>query len=160
MEPLNSNTRATSETKVRERYLREAIPPAFGLSFNPAIWNSGFIVSPHHIFLLVTLAKDDMNPDHQYSDHFLSEQEFSWQSQNRTTQVSKHGQMLHDHRTMGVHVHLFVRPTKKTGQKPTAFTYCGEVEFVSWEGNSPITVRWRLKERMPPSLRALLRVPD
>ena len=160
MEPLNSSTRATSEAKVWERYLREAIPPAFGLSFNPAIWNSGFIVSPHHIFLLVTLAKDDMNPDHQYSDHFLSEQEFSWQSQNRTTQVSKNGQMLHDHRTMGVHVHLFVRPTKKTGQKPTAFTYCGEVEFVSWEGNSPITVRWRLKERMPPSLRALLRVPD
>ena len=37
--------------------------------------------------------------------------------------------------------------------------YCGEVDFVSWEGNSPITVRWRLKERVPQSLRGFLRVP-
>jgi hypothetical protein len=67
--------------------------------------------------------------------------------------------MLHDHREMGIQVHLFVRPTKKTGQKPTPFTYCGEVEFVSWEGDSPITIRWRLKERVPPPVQAPLKVP-
>jgi Domain of unknown function (DUF3427) len=72
-----------------------------------------FVVNPPHIFLLVTLTKDDMNPDHRYSDHFLSDLEFNWQSQNRTTQNSKHGQMLRDHRTMGIHIHLLVRPTKK-----------------------------------------------
>lgn len=159
MEPLKPNAQTASLPKVWERYLREAIPPGFGLTFNPANWNSGFVVSPPHIFLLVTLAKEDMNPDHQYSDHFLSDQEFNWQSQNRTAQKSKHGQMLHNHLNMGTHVHLFVRPTKKTGQKPTPFTYCGEVEFVSWEGNNPVTIRWRLKERMPPQLRTLLRVP-
>lgn len=68
--------------------------------------------------------------------------------------------MIHDHGTMGIHVHLFVRPTKKTGQKPTPFTYCGEVDFVSWEGNSPITVHWRLREGIPQSLQAILRVPE
>jgi hypothetical protein len=157
MEPFGAEF--SSGAKPWERYVREAIPPAFGLTFSPANWNAGFVVSPQHTFLLVTLAKDDMNPEHQYADHFLSEQEFNWQSQNRTTQKSKHGQMIHNHVAMGIHFHLFVRPTKKTGQKPTPFTYCGEVDFVSWEGNSPITVRWRLKEQMPLSQRALLKVP-
>ena len=91
MEPFGVNGKSTSGLKLWERYLREAIPPAVGLTFNPATWNVGFVVSPPHIFLLVTLTKDDMNPDHQYSDHFLSDLEFNWQSQNRTTQKSKHG---------------------------------------------------------------------
>jgi Domain of unknown function (DUF3427) len=160
MEPFNANADSTTGLKLWERYSREAIPPAFGLTFNQAIWNVGFVVNPPHIFLLVTLTKDDMNPDHQYSDHFLSDREFNWQSQNRTTQKSKHGQMLHDHRAMNIHVHLFVRPTKKTGQKPTPFIYCGEVDFVSWQGNSPITVQWRLRDQIPSSLRSALKVPD
>ena len=159
MEPVGANARAESGPKLWERYSREAIPQAYGLQFSQAIWNVGFVVSPPHIFLLVTLTKEDMNPDHQYADHFLSSKEFNWQSQNRTTQKSKHGQMLREHGAMGIQVHLFVRPSKKTGQKPTQFTYCGEVDFVSWEGNSPIAVRWRLREQVPPEMRAILKVP-
>ena len=121
MEPFGVNAESTSGPKLLGAVSsRDAIPPAFGLTFNPATWNSGFVVSPQHIFLLVTLTKDDMNPDHQYSDHFLSDQEFNWQSQNRTTQKSKHGQIIHDHSAMGIHVHLFVRPTKKTGAEADA----------------------------------------
>ena len=159
MEPFGSSAKSSSELKLWERYFREAIAPAFGLTFSTGAWNAGFVVSRPHIFLLVTLTKDDMNPEHQYSDHFLSSQEFNWQSQNQTTQESTRGRMIHDHATMGIHVHLFVRPTKKTGPKPTPFVYCGEVDFVSWEGNSPITVRWRLKEKIPPSLCPYLQVP-
>jgi superfamily II DNA or RNA helicase/HKD family nuclease len=159
MEPFGANLISASGAKLWERYPREAIPPAFGLTFNTGAWNAGFVPKEPHIFLLVTLTKDDMNPEHKYSDHFLSDQEFNWQSQNRTTQESKAGQMIHDHYKMGIQVHLFVRPTKKTGQKPTPFIYCGEVDFVSWEGNNPITVRWRLREKVPPSLKSILEVP-
>jgi hypothetical protein len=157
MEPLT--TSSNFGMRAWERYLREQIPPAFGLQFNPAIWNVGFVATDSDAFLLVTLFKDDMNTDHKYSDHFLSDQEFSWQSQNRTTQSSKHGQLIHDHRARGARVHLFVRATKKTGQKATPFTYCGEVDFVSWEGDRPITVRWRLREAVPSSLHATPKVP-
>jgi hypothetical protein len=157
MEPLAASSR--SGMRLWEPYAREEIPPAFGLRFNPAIWNVGFVVSEPEIFLLVTLAKGDMNAEHRYSDHFQSDQEFSWQSQNRTSQDSKHGRLIRDHRLKGARLHLFVRATKKTGQRSTPFTYCGEVDFVSWEGNQPITVRWRLKERIPPSLHAKLKVP-
>jgi len=160
MEPFGPNFRSGSSPKLWERYLREKIPTEFGLAFNQATWNVGFVVSPPHVFLLVTLAKEDMNPDHRYADHFISDQEFSWQSQNRTRQNSKHGQIIKNHRAMGIHVHLFVRPTKRVGQAPTPFLYCGEVDFISWEGDTPITVRWSLRERVPQSLWTLLKVPE
>ena len=92
MEPVGAAS--AGQKTLWGRYLREAIPPTFGLTFNQAIWNAGFVIEPPHIFLLVTLAKEDMNPDHRYADHFLSNQEFSWQSQNQTTQNSKRGQMI------------------------------------------------------------------
>jgi hypothetical protein len=110
-------------------------------------------------FLLVTLAKEDMNNEHRYVDHFVSDREFAWQSQNRTTRASKNGQILSNHQVQGKRVHLFVRPTKKTGQKPTPFFYCGEVDFVSWEGDAPISIKWRLREAVPPTLRGALNVP-
>ncbi len=160
MEPFGRHAPPTSGLKLWERYHREAIPPALGLTFSQAIWNVGFIVRPPHIFLLVTLNKVDMNPDHRYADQFLSDREFNWQSQNRTTKTSKHGQMIHDHRAMGIHVHLLVRPTKRTGQTVTPFIYCGEVDFMSWEGNTPITVRFRLQEAVPRTLWSSLKVPN
>jgi len=103
--------------------------------------------------------KDGMMSEHRYSDHFVSDREFTWQSQNRTTRGSKHGQMISGHRNMDIHVHLLVRPTKKVGQKPTPFIYCGEVDFVSWEGEAPITVTWRLRQPVPATLHSALDVP-
>ncbi|WP_404292128.1 DUF3427 domain-containing protein [Microvirga sp. RSM25] len=152
MEPMGAASQAGQGLKLWERYSREAIPPAFGLTFDQATWNAGFVPKPPHVFLLVTLEKDGMMDEHQYADRFVSEVEFSWQSQNRTTQASKHGQMIQNHKATGLHVHLLVRRTKKTGSKPTPFTYCGEVDFVSSTGNQPITVVWRLREAIPPSL--------
>lgn len=146
--------------QVWSRYLRENIAPAFGLIFSQAIWNAGFVVQGSEVFLLVTLAKEDMNTDHRYVDHFISDRELAWQSQNRTTRASKHGQILSNHRAQGKHVHLFVRPTKKTGSKPTLFLYCGEVDFVAWEGDAPISVTWRLREAVPSPLHSVLGVPS
>jgi len=157
MEALRITT--SQGLKVWSRYLRETIAPAFGLTFSQAIWNAGFVVQDPEVFLLVTLAKEDMNTEHRYVDHFVSDREFAWQSQNRTTRTSKHGQILSDHRAQGKRVHLFVRPTKKTGPKPTPFFYCGEVDFISWEGDAPISIKWRLREAVPPSLHSVLGVP-
>lgn len=159
MEAFGPNAESTYGAKVWERYSREKIPQEFGLVFNHAISNVGFVVSEPHVFLLVTLEKDDMNPGHRYTDHFLSDEEFIWQSQNRTSQKSKHGQIIKNHHTIGIHVQLFVRPTKRIGQAPASFVYCGEVDFVSWEGDTPITVRWRLREPVPRSHWAALKIP-
>lgn len=90
--------------------------------------------------------------EHRYTDHFTSATEFSWQSQNRTKQQSKHGEMIRDHQALGLHIHLLVRKTKKIGPKPAPFIYCGEVDLEIWTGEMPITVTWRLREAVPVTL--------
>jgi superfamily II DNA or RNA helicase/diadenosine tetraphosphate (Ap4A) HIT family hydrolase len=157
MEPIGAQSQAQAGLRLWERYSREAIPPAFGLTFDQATWNAGFVPKPPHIFLLVTLEKGGMMDEHRYTDHFISATEFSWQSQNRTRQQSKHGEMIRDHQALGLHVHLLVRKTKKIGPKPAPFIYCGEVDFETWTGEMPIAVTWRLRETVPSTLLSRLK---
>jgi superfamily II DNA or RNA helicase/HKD family nuclease/diadenosine tetraphosphate (Ap4A) HIT family hydrolase len=136
-------------------YSREQIPGLLGDVFSDAIWNVGFVVrpsvkSPKYVALLVTLEKGDMHDDFQYGDRFLSRAEFEWQSQNRTTQASAHGQLIQGHARAGVPVHLFVRKTKRDGKGQAApFIYCGPVTFESWQGEKPVTVKWKLEAEAP-----------
>jgi len=152
MEPIGAQSQAQVGLRLWERYSREAVPRAFGMTFDQATWNAGFVPKPPHIFLLVTLEKEGMMDEHRYADHFVSATEFSWQSQNRTRQQSKHGEMIRDHRALGHHIHLLVRKTKKIGPKPAPFIYCGEVDFEAWTGEMPITVTWRLRDAVPSML--------
>ena len=140
--------------------MRKEIPPLFGLSFNQAKWQQGFVVADRHVFLLVTLEKAALNKEHRYDDHFLSADWFQWQSQNRTKQDSKHGRLIRDHQKEGVSVHLFVRKRKLFNGKAAPFVYCGLVEFESWEGETPISVRWRLRESVPNTMIETLGVPN
>jgi hypothetical protein len=142
-----------------QHYLREDIPPLFGLAFSEAVWNSGFVKRERHLFLLVTLEKGDLADSFRYKDRFLGPDVFQWESQNRTRQDSSVGQVLRHHKEEGCSVHLFVRRTKKIKGSAAPFVYGGAVEFVDWEGNAPITVRWRLPEPVPPALREALAVP-
>ena len=42
-------------------------------------------------------------------------------------------------------MHLFVRAEEmRAGGAAAPFVYCGPVTFVDWDGEAPITVRWRL----------------
>ncbi len=157
MEPMGVLKQPQVGLRLWERYSREVIPPAFGLTFDQATWNVGFVPKPPHIFLLATLEKEGMMDEHRYADHFTSATEFSWQSQNRARQQSKHGEMIRDHRALGFHIHLLVRKTKKIGSKPAPFIYCGEVDFETWTGEMPITVTWRLREAIPATLLSQLK---
>jgi superfamily II DNA or RNA helicase/HKD family nuclease/diadenosine tetraphosphate (Ap4A) HIT family hydrolase len=96
MEPMGTPNLRQDGLRLWERYSRESIPVAFGLTFDQATWNAGFVPKLPHIFLLVTLEKEGMIDEHRYSDRFVSANEFSWQSQNRTIQTSKHGYMIRE----------------------------------------------------------------
>lgn len=140
-----------------QAYSREEIPPLFGLEFSKAIWNVGYVARSGHLFLLVTLDKRGHSQEFQYGDRFLSPTMFQWQSQNRTSPESTDGQRLSRHREQGYAVHLFVRPAKKTaGGGSAPFTYCGEVDFLDWEGSRPITIRWALRDPVPARLQLAL----
>ena len=101
------------------------------------------------MFLLVTLEKGDLSEEFAYRDHFIDEQTFHWQSQNKTTQSSKVGQAIKNHAQQGVSAHLFVRKSKKEQGRAAPFVYCGDVSFVSWEGEQPISVTWKLRAPVP-----------
>lgn len=150
---------AESTAETWRHYMREDIPPLFGLTFNPAIWNQGFVVADRHVFLLVTLDKGGLNTDHRYEDHFVSAESFQWQSQNKTKQESKHGRLIRNHEQEGVSVHLFIRKRKVLDGKAAPFVYCGFVDFVSCEGEKPISVLWRLREPVPQAMTESLGVP-
>lgn len=140
--------------EIGAEYRRSEIASLWNVPFEDAKWSqTGFIWTGDHMFLLVTLEKAGMRDEHQYSDRFLDAQHFQWQSQNRTTQGGKVGQALRGHRELGIMVHLFVRRFAKTQQSRAApFVYCGDLEFEAWEGEKPITIRWRLTHRLQTSL--------
>ena len=142
-------------------YSREEIPKLFGLDYSPFLWQQGFIPQGKHMFLLVTLDKGSHAEQFQYKDRFLSADRFQWQSQNRTAQESKHGRQIRDHQALGIASHLFVRARSKSPQGTASpFVYCGDVKFVRWEGNKPITVEWRLPESVPERWQAAFIVPE
>jgi len=136
-------------------YMRQEIPPLWGLEFSPAKWNQGFLVQGDLVFLLVSLDKGGMAAEYKYEDDFLSPNEFQWISQNRTKQDSANGRRIQNHRDQGVEVHLFVREKRKTpAGKGAPFIYCGKVDFKDWDGDQPIKVSWLLENPLPESLRA------
>jgi superfamily II DNA or RNA helicase/HKD family nuclease len=155
---------ASQRLELWRSYSREQIPGLFGDEFSEAIWNVGFVTrpaaDPKRLFLLVTIEKKGMHGDFDYGDAFLAPDLFEWQSQNRTRRTDKHGKLIHDHQKLGVEVHLFVRAQKKDAKgKASPFTYCGRVNFESWKGDKPITVKWRLEQLLPDRLFKQFRKP-
>lgn len=132
---------------VGNEFLREEIPPLFGESFNPGNWHAGHVVLAEknaHI-LLVTLNKQGKAEDQRYADHWIDENHFHWQSQNRTTPESKWGRELIEHETKGIAIHLFVRENKLAGGKAACFAYHGRVRYDSHEGAAPMSVVFEVK---------------
>ena len=137
--------------QIGRQYARERIPELFGLSFNASIWNQGFVFKNNQIFLLVTLDKSTAPAQHRYQDRFRSAELFQWQSQNRQHRAGSIEQKMANHVKLGIPVHLFVRKTAKTDGRTTPFVYCGTCGFLDWEGDRPITVRWRLAQPLSPT---------
>ena len=150
---LKPMSEATQGPQPWKEYMRADIPALWGLEFNSSKWNQGYIVDGDHIFLLVTLNKQGMAQEHQYEDCFLSKDLFQWLSQNRAKRESPTGQKIANQEQDGTSVHLFVRDQRKTPQgKAAPFVYCGDVSFVEWEGDRPITVKWRLSKPLSDAL--------
>ena len=134
------------------RYKRAEVPKLFGFEFRGMESQSGIVERPGLFIFFVTLDKGDMQEAHRYEDKFLSPTEFQWQSQNRNRRDSEFGRKIAGHREMGIQVHLFVRAKAKAGGVAQPFVYCGELNFLRWEGDKPITVWWELGRQVPTEL--------
>lgn len=160
MKPIGKMELSQPKAELWNHYMREDIPPLFGLKFNAGSWNQGFMTSSNNLFLLVTLEKGGLNKDHRYDDQFLAADRFQWQSQNRTTRNSSHGSLIQNHRAKKIELQLFIRRSKLVDGKAAPFIYCGPVDFEDWKGDAPITVTVKLREPVPRSLYRALNVPE
>ena len=152
--------RAKQGPKLWTSYIRADVPKLFGFEFVGRESQSGVVVRPGIMLLFVTIDKSDMQEAHRYADGFESADLFRWQSQNRTARDSMGGRAIAEHVARNTSVHLFVRPKQKLAGRTQPFVYCGELGFVRWDGDKPITVWWQLSAPVPPGVRSLLRVPE
>ncbi len=135
---------------IGQSFMREDIPNLFGEKFNPGNWNSGHVVLSQqnaHI-LLVTLNKQGKAEDHRYTDYWIDENTFHWQSQNATTPTSKRGREIIEHKKDGQKIHLFVRENKLSAGKAAPFVYFGPIDYVSHQGSEPMSVIFALENKI------------
>jgi superfamily II DNA or RNA helicase len=157
--PVRHQTAPAPGLEEWRQYPREAIPPLFGLAYSAPVWNQGFIFKNDRVVLLVTLDKSLQAEEHRYEDRFEAPDRFQWQSQNKQHRGGTTEQKLARHVELGIPVHLFVRKTPKVDGRAAPFFYCGECEFLGWDGDRPITIRWKLKSPVPERWRGVLDVP-
>jgi superfamily II DNA or RNA helicase/HKD family nuclease/SOS-response transcriptional repressor LexA len=137
---------SASDLILHQSFLREDIPPLFGMEFNTGLWQSGHIRPKGHQdqYLFVTINKQGRPKDHQYHDYFIDESTFHWQSQDKTGAKSAKGKAIVNHLADGSSVHLFVRRDKLERGKGAPFYYCGTMTYQQHEGERPMSVTWKL----------------
>jgi hypothetical protein len=105
--------------------------------------------------LFVTLDKSegDYSPTTMYEDYAITENLFHWQSQNSAKPDSPKGLSYINHVKEGKTILFFVREKNVDENGLTmAYVYLGTAKYVSHEGSQPMSIKWLLKEAIPPAL--------
>ena len=135
------------EAALHRSFLREEIPPLFGLEFNRGLWHVGHVHlkgTKKHI-LLVTLSKRGRVSEYRYHDYFMSKHLFHWQSQGKTTPAMSKGVAIVNQERIGAEFHLFVRKHRLQTNLGAPFYYCGPVKYREHQGAAPMNVTWELQ---------------
>lgn len=103
-------------------------------------------------FITLNKSDKDFSASTQYEDYAINEQLFHWQSQNRTSVASPTGQRYIHHAQTGNHIALFVREYKQKDGFTAPFTFLGTAQYVSHEGNRPISFVWKLDNALPANI--------
>ena len=101
--------------------------------------------------LFITLNKSNQyySPSTAYRDYSINEELFHWQSQNSTAPNTSVGKRYIYHKELGENILLFVREQKDDKYGPVPFVFLGRADFVSYEGEKPMNIVWRLENRIP-----------
>ncbi len=101
---------------------------------------------------LVTLNKSekDFSPSTLYEDYAISEKLFHWQTQSRVHSESETAKRYIHHKQLGHKIALFVREYKKENGYTSPYVFLGTCNYVSHQGNKPMSFVWELDDNMPP----------
>ena len=100
---------------------------------------------------LVTFQKTEkeFSPTTMYKDYPISRELLHWETQSQTSQESETGQNLIHHQSRGYTMLYFTRSRKKQDGVTAPFVFLGPATVVSFEGERPIQMVWRLDHPMP-----------
>lgn len=103
-------------------------------------------------FINLNKSEKEFSPSTMYEDYAINAKLFHWQSQSQDRQSSGKIQRYINHKSGGDNISLFVREFKKNGTYTAAFTFLGNADYVSHEGERPVSFLWSLHEPMPAEL--------
>jgi superfamily II DNA or RNA helicase/HKD family nuclease len=98
------------------------------------------------LFVTIRKSEKDYSPSTMYQDYAVSPELFHWQSQSTTRADSDTGRRYQG----GSQVLLFARESAKDAQGLTAAYVClGPAEYLSHEGERPMSIIWKLRYLIP-----------
>lgn len=100
-------------------------------------------------FITLNKSEKEYSETTMYDDYAIDDEYFHWQSQSGTSDVSPTGQRYINHESMGSKVLLFVREKKSINGITEPYYCLGTVKFVSYEGSKPMSIVWKLDNKMP-----------
>nr|WP_278382167.1 DEAD/DEAH box helicase [Clostridium tyrobutyricum] len=114
---------------------------------------SGLITNGQEYFLFVDLHKENgIKESINYKDKFISEELFQWQSPNTTSQSSERGKNIICNKERKINLHVFIRKYKKIDGIVQPYIYIGKGNAIEYNGERPITVKIKLKNKIPSEL--------
>lgn len=100
-------------------------------------------------FVTLNKSEKDYSETTMYDDYAIDDEYFHWQSQSGTSDTSPTGLRYINHESLGSNVVLFVRERKKANGLTESYYCLGTAKFVSYEGSKPMSILWKLDNKMP-----------
>ena len=155
---FNDNLSFDTHLEVHATYSKEQILASLGKSTikkqYPLREGVLYIEDKKTDIFLITLNKVEkhFSPSTMYEDYAINDELFNWQSQSRTSIDSPTGKRYVNHRESGNNVLLFVRENKSEDGVTSPYIYLGPADIVSYSGSKPISIVWKLRNRLPASI--------
>lgn len=153
--PLEDNLSYDSLMEAHCTYTKEQILAALGKSTlekqHPLREGVLYMEELKTDVFLITLNKVEkhFSPSTMYEDYAINDELFNWQSQSRTALESSTGQRYINHRKTNNNILLFVRENKKEDGVASPYVYLGQGDMEGYFGSKPITIVWKLRNKMP-----------
>ncbi|WP_055070003.1 DEAD/DEAH box helicase [Clostridium massiliamazoniense] len=101
-------------------------------------------------YMFVGMEKEkDIKESINHENEFIGRDVFVWQSRNTTTIESEAGQKLINNVKENINMHLFVRKYREIDGVVEPYIYMGMGDTVYYEGEKPITVHLKLRNKVP-----------
>lgn len=111
---------------------------------------SGLLTNNNEWFLFIDLHKEkDIKESINYKDKFINREVFQWQTPNSTSLSSERGRKLINNVESNIKLHLFVRKYKEIDKKVEPYIYIGKGDVIKYEGEKPITLELKLRNKIP-----------